>query len=295
MSYVAARLLRVPFVVVLVGAVLIAAVPAAMRQYDAFQVGHAQSCISVVQGPFGRATVFNCEQTLANLYHRPLNELMADAAARSLVLLAGAALLGLSLGGLLGVALALMRRRALASGGIVGLLALLAAIPSFFLAYFLQMLVILLGSGDQGGHVLPVYGFGYDEHIVLPLLSISVPAIAFTAQLVATRMQDVLDADFVTTANAKGLLQSRIVGVHVLPHVRPVLFEALGSGLRVSVASLPIVEFLFSWNGIGALALQSVGVRDAAAFVYAAVALVAVFAVLGAVADLARPRALYRV
>jgi ABC-type dipeptide/oligopeptide/nickel transport system permease component len=187
-----------------------------------------------------------------------------------------------------------MRRRALASGGVVGLLALLAAIPSFFVAYFLQILVIVVGAGDDGGRLLPVFGFGYDEHIVLPLLSISIPAIAYTAQLTATRMQDVLDAEFVTTANAKGLLESRIIAVHVLPHVRPVLFEALGSGLRVSVASLPIVEFLFRWNGIGALALQSVGVKDPAAFVFTAVVLVAVFAILGAVADLSRPRVLYR-
>ena len=294
MSYIIGRLIRVPFVVAVIAGVLIAAVPAAMGQYAAFRVGNAQGCISVVSGPFGRTTVFNCDQSLASLYHRPLNDLMLDATARSFVLLIGAALLGLVLGGLIGVALALMRRRALASGSIVGLLALVAAIPSFFLAYFLQMLVILLGSGDQGGRLLPVYGFGYDEHIVLPLLSIAVPAIAYTAQLVAARMQDVLDADFVTTANAKGLLQSRIIAVHVLPHVRPVLFEALGSGLRVSVASLPIVEFLFNWNGIGALALQAVGVRDAAAFIYTAVALVTVFALLGAVADLARPRALYR-
>src|SRR5438128_1858167 len=156
------------------------------------------------------------------------------------------------------------------------------------------IIVIVLGAREDGGHFLPVFGFGYDEHIVLPLISISIPAIAYTAQLTATRMQDVLDAEFVTTANAKGLLQSRIVFVHVLPHVRPVLFEALGSGLRVSVASLPIIEFLFNWNGIGALSLQAIGSKDSSAFVFTALVLVAVFAVLGAIADLSRPRVLYR-
>jgi ABC-type dipeptide/oligopeptide/nickel transport system permease component len=295
MSYVAARLLRIPLVVAIVGGALAIVAPTAMRAYEAFPVGRAMSGLTVSTGPFGtRVLGPSFEQPLATLYRTPFSELMIDATGRSLVLLAGAAVLALVLGAGIGITLALMRRRAIASGSVVGMLALMAAIPSFFVAYFLQIFVIVVGAGDQGERLLPVFGFGYDEHIVLPLLAISIPAIAYTAQLVSTRMQDVLDAEFVTTANAKGLLQSRIVLVHVLPHVRPVLFEALGSGLRVSVASLPIIEILFVWNGIGALALQAVGAKDSAAFVFTAVVLVAVFAVLGAIADLSRPRMLYR-
>lgn len=294
MSYAVGRVLRIPVVVLVIGSILAAIAPIAMRQYAAFAIGRSTSCVTQIPGPFGAQTVISCERSLADAYRRPFLDLMLDATGRSLVLLAGAAILALVVGSLLGITLALLRRRALASGGILGLLALFAAVPSFFLAYFLQILVIVLGASETGGRLLPVFGFGYDEHIVLPLVSISIPAIAYTAQLTATRMQDVLDAEFVTTANAKGLLRSRIVLIHVLPHVRPVLFEALGSGLRVSVASLPIIEVLFSWNGIGALALQAVGSKDAPAFVFTAVVLVAVFAILGAVADLSRPRALYR-
>jgi ABC-type dipeptide/oligopeptide/nickel transport system permease component len=75
--------------------------------------------------------------------------------------------------------------------------------------------------------------------------------------------------------------------------VRPVLLDALGSGLRVSVASLPIVEYLFLWRGIGQLALEAVGVQDATGFIFSAVVLAGIFAILSAVADLSRPRALY--
>jgi ABC-type dipeptide/oligopeptide/nickel transport system permease component len=80
----------------------------------------------------------------------------------------------------------------------------------------------------------------------------------------------------------------------VFPHARPVIFEALGSGLRVSVASLPIIEYLFLWRGIGQLALEAVGVHDAAGLIFAAVALVTLFATLSAVADISRPQTLYR-
>ncbi len=300
MSYVVSRILRVPLVVAVVWVVLSVVVPIAMTQYAAFVLRPGLACVtppqSIVAGgtvAVVNATVTSCA-SLAEMYRRPFFELFADGMFRSLALLLGAAALALTLGTLLGVAAALMRRRALASGGIVAVTSLLTAVPAFFLAYFLQIAVIVLASSVERSRLLPVYGFGYDEHLILPLLSISLPAIAYTAQLTATRIQDVLDSDFINVANAKGLRTSWILAVHVLPHVRPVLLEALGSGLRVSVASLPIVEFLFNWGGIGELALAAVGVRDAAGFIFTAVALAGLFATLSAVADLSRPRALYR-
>jgi ABC-type dipeptide/oligopeptide/nickel transport system permease component len=60
------------------------------------------------------------------------------------------------------------------------------------------------------------------------------------------------------------------------------------------VASLPIIEYLFNWRGIGQLALEAVGVHDAAGFIFGAVVLAAVFTTLSALADVSRPRALYQ-
>lgn len=296
MSFAARRLLLVPLTVSVVVLVLLAVAPAAMERYQPYDMrfGPGAGC-----QPVGGVILFGASPpprtcpSVADANHRDLTELIVDAAGRSLALLVGAAVLAATLGTLLGVTAALLRRRALASGGVVGLMSLLAAVPSFFAAYFLQILVIVVGA-REGGNILPVHGFGYDEHIVLPLLAISIPAVAYTAQLVSTRMQEVLDADFITTANAKGLLPSWIVRTHVLPHVRPVLVESIGSGLRVSVASLPIVEFLFGWNGIGQLSLQSIALKDVPALLGCAVVLVTVFATLSAIADLSRPRALYR-
>ncbi len=295
MSRALAIILRIPLTIAAVGAVLAVAVPAAMTQYAPYLVRPGIRCIRVgppidFRGPLPPGMC----QGLADLYHLSPVELFVESMFRSIALLVGAAILALVLGTLLGVAAALLRRRAWASGGIVGLTTLLSAIPAFFAAYFLQILVIIVGATPEGGNLLPVFGFGYDRHLVLPLLSISLPAIAYTAQLTATRMQDVLDSDFITTANAKGLRTSWILAVHVLPHVRPVVLEALGSGLRVSVASLPIIEYLFQWRGIGQLALEAVGVHDAAALIFSAIVLVALFATLSALADLSRPRPLYQ-
>ena len=295
MSRTIARILQVPVTVGAVWAILAVAVPLAMAQYAPYLVRPGIRCIRTAV-PVRTDSQFlpGICQGLADLYHLTFPELFVDSMFRSLSLLAGAALLAITIGTMLGVAAALLRRRAFASGGIVALTTLLTAVPSFFVAYFLQIGVIVLGATEEGGRLLPVFGFGYDEHLVLPLLAISLPAIAYTAQLTATRMQDVLDSDFITTANAKGLRTSWILAVHVLPHVRPLLLEALGSGLRISVASLPIVEYLFQWRGIGQLALEAVGVHDAAGFIFCALVLAALFATLSAVADLSRSRVLYR-
>lgn len=291
-----ARLLRIPLTMVIVGTILVAAVPAVMAYYAPWIVRPGIFCVrtSTVPIRFDQPLPAGMCKSLAELYHLTFLDLFVESMFRSLALLVGAAVLALVVGTLLGVAGALLRRRAWASGGIVGITTLLTAVPAFFVAYFLQILVIIIGATPEGGKLLPVFGFGYDSHLVLPLLSVSVPAIAFTAQLTATRMQDVLDADFITVANAKGLRTREILLVHVLPHVRPVLLEALGSGLRVSVASLPIIEYLFVWRGIGQLALESVGVHDAAGLIFSGVVLAGLFATVSALADVSRPRALFR-
>lgn len=285
---VAVRAARIPIVALVLWALFALVIPAAMTTYQAYSIrtGPNTGC------GFGAART--CGQPLTVLYEESLVALIIEAALRSLVLLVGAAAIALTLGVLLGTVAAMLRRRAIASGGLLAMTALTAAIPSFFVAYFLQIAVIVFGSNASGSRFLPVYGFGYDEHVVLPLLAIAIPAVAITAQLTATRVSDVLDADFVTTANAKGLMQSWIMRVHVLPHALPVALEGLGSGLRISVASLPIVEYIFQWNGIGYVALQSIASRDPAAFTASALVLVTLFALLSFIADVGRPRFAYR-
>ena len=290
---IAMRVTRAALVLAAVWATLSVLLPTAMSRYQPFSlsVGAGFGCARVggLAGPGSVGPLTDCGRSLAEVYATTLPALILDAAIRSLVLLAGAGLLALVLGTLIG-GYAATHRHAAGGAGVVGFTSVLGAIPAFFVAYFLQMLIIVLGS-VAGHRILPVFGFGYDDHIILPLLAVSVPAVMTTAQLAATRLGDLLDEDFVTTARAKGLLDTSILRVHVLPHALPVIVEGVGNGLRISVASLPIVEYLFVWNGLGFIALQSIASRDAAALTASAVVLAALFAALGVIADLVRPRA----
>jgi peptide/nickel transport system permease protein len=294
MSPAVLRLIRVPVTVACVWLILAVVVPIAMSAYQPYVVRPGISCVRT-SVPLAQGAPLPAEmcESLAAHYHLPFLELLVDSTLRSFALLAGAGVVALVVGSLLGTSAALLRRRTAGAGAIVALTTVLAAVPAFFVAYFLQIAVVLLGPGAGRDSIVPVFGFGYDSHLVLPLLSISLAPVAYTAQLTATRMQEVLESDFVTAATAKGLPQSWILRTHVLPHVRPVLIEALGSGLRISVASLPIIEYLFVWRGIGQLALEAIGVHDAPALIFSGVALALVFTTLSAVADLSRPRGLY--
>ncbi|HEY8830743.1 MAG TPA: ABC transporter permease subunit, partial [Candidatus Limnocylindria bacterium] len=223
----AVRLARVPATVIALGLLFAAIAPAAMATYQPFTLAPGI-------GPSIRRSGELFVPTIETQYQEPLGTVIAEATVRSFALLAGVAVFSLFVGVLVGITAALLRRRAVSSGVVLGATSVIAAVPSFFLAYFLQILFIFIG-GATGHTILPVFGFGLDGHLVLPLLALSAPAVATTAQLTAVRMGEVFDADFITTANAKGLLPSWIIRVHVLPHVLPVSLEAVGSGLRVAV------------------------------------------------------------
>ncbi len=294
---IALRATRVPLVALVLFAILAVVLPLAMSRYAPYSLvnGPGALCAPPVPAGFGQPPASRtCGVPLTDLYETSLPALVADAGLRSAVLLVGAAVIALTLGVFIGAVSGAIRRRAVASGAVLAVTGLTAAIPSFFVAYFLQIAVIVFGANASGSRFLPVYGFGYDEHIVLPLLAVAIPAVAVTAQLTAARVSDVLDSEFITTANAKGLMQSWIMRVHVLPHALPVALEGLGSGLRISVASLPIVEYIFQWKGIGYVALQSIASRDAAALTASALVLVTLFALLSFIADIGRPRFAYR-
>jgi ABC-type dipeptide/oligopeptide/nickel transport system permease component len=294
---IAKRAARIPLVALVLWAALAVVAPLAMSRYAAYSLvnGPGVLCAPPVAAGFGQPPASRtCGVPLTDLFEMSLPGLIADAGLRSAVLLIGAARIALTLGVFIGAVTGAIRRRALASGTVLAVTGLTAAIPSFFVAYFLQIAVIVFGANASGSRFLPVYGFGYDEHIVLPLLAVAIPAVAVTAQLTAARVSDVLDAEFITTANAKGLAQGWIMRVHVLPHALPVALEGLGSGLRISVASLPIVEYIFQWKGIGYVALQSIASRDPAALTASALVLVTLFALLSFIADIGRPRFAYR-
>jgi peptide/nickel transport system permease protein len=105
--------------------------------------------------------------------------------------------------------------------------------------------------------ILPVYGFGWDEHLILPALVLAARPLANMFRVSNSTVTDMIDADFVRTARSKGLHPRRIYYGHVLRNVAIPLLAALLVSISMAISMLPIVEMIFSWPGIGLALLQA--------------------------------------
>jgi peptide/nickel transport system permease protein len=186
---------------------------------------------------------------------------LARALPRSLGLLLVALALAVLIGLPLGVGAGL-RRETRFSGLLVFLSVLGISTPSYFAAMLLVWFGVWLYR-TTGADFLPVYGFGWDAHLVLPALVLAARPAANVMRLGYNALVDVLDADFVRTAHAKGLGPWVVLLRHVLRNAGVPLLTTVAVSLRFSLAILPIVEYIFNWPGVGQGLLDAIQTQDA--------------------------------
>jgi ABC-type dipeptide/oligopeptide/nickel transport system permease component len=175
---------------------------------------------------------------------------------RSLGLLAISLALGALVGLLLGALAAIYRHRRL-SGWIISFSVLGVSTPSYVAAMFLIWSLVWL-YGQTGLRLLPSFGFGWDLHLILPCLVLATRPMANMTRLSYSALLDTLDADFVRTAHSKGLLPRNVFLRHVLRNAGVPLLTTAGVAFRFSLGMLPIVEYIFSWPGIGLSLLEAI-------------------------------------
>ena len=109
---------------------------------------------------------------------------------------------------------------------------------------------------------LPPYGIGTWKHYILPIICGSIGGIAINARQARSAMLEVIRADFVTTARAKGQKEKIVVNKHMLPNALMPIITGVGGGLANLVAGSPVMESVFSIPGVGAYMLSGVNQRD---------------------------------
>ncbi|MGC8873753.1 MAG: ABC transporter permease [Chloroflexia bacterium] len=137
--------------------------------------------------------------------------------------------------------------------GIVGI-----SVPSFFIAVFLQAGVIRAYRLSAGVRILPVGGFGWDLHLVLPAIVLMARPLAQISRVTFTTLSRLLEEDFVRTARAKGVPTLLIHARHIFRNAAVPIITAVGVSLRFSLSSLPVIELLFGWPGIGFVFFQGI-------------------------------------
>jgi peptide/nickel transport system permease protein len=130
------------------------------------------------------------------------------------------------------------------------------SIPDF---WFALMLVIVFA---QKLHLLPPSGIGGVEYYIMPVAAGALAGIGGLLRQTRSGLLDVMRADFVTTARAKGVAENKVITKHMLPNALIPVITVVGSHFGRCVAGTVIIEQIFSIPGIGAYMLNAVNSRD---------------------------------
>jgi len=158
----------------------------------------------------------------------------------------------------LGVVSAL-RRNSLADHATTLLATVGTTIPNFVLCVFF---ILYFGMTLR---LLPFVGWGDGldvRRMLMPTVILALPAMGFLTRLVRSSVLEVLRADFVRTARAKGLRERSVLRGHVLKNAFVPVLTVLGPATANLVVGSFIVETFFSIPGVGRLFIQSVNARD---------------------------------
>jgi peptide/nickel transport system permease protein len=109
---------------------------------------------------------------------------------------------------------------------------------------------------------LPVSGVGTFAHIALPAITMGSALAAILTRMVRTSMLEELSQDYIRTARAKGLSESAVVYRHALRNAMIPVVTVLGLQFGALLAGAIVTETIFSWPGVGRLAIQAISSRD---------------------------------
>ncbi|MDD4857636.1 MAG: ABC transporter permease [Candidatus Krumholzibacteria bacterium] len=221
-------------------------------------------------------------------YQRPVRELLAEAIPNTLRLTIAALALHILVGIFLGVLSAARRYSPFDRVNTIAAL-FVYSIPEFWLALMLILVFSLKIHALPSSHMqsLDVEGMSAlslfldrARHLVLPAFVLGIASAASTARYMRGSMLDVLREDYIRTARAKGLPENRVILKHALKNAALPVVTIIGLDLPFLLGGAVIVETIFSWPGMGRLAVDAIYARDypvvlAINFVVAAIVIIA--------------------
>jgi peptide/nickel transport system permease protein len=213
-----------------------------------------------VRGDFG----------LSLRYLRPVRDLLAEAIPNTLRLTVAALALHIMLGVCLGVLSAVKRYSLFDKVNTIAAL-FVYSIPSFWLSLMLILLCSLKLGVLPSSHMQSIDAQGLSgfaalldrlRHLVLPAFVLGVASAASTARYTRGSMLEVLREDYIRTARAKGLPESSVFLKHALKNAALPVVTIIGLSLPFLFGGAVVVETIFSWPGMGQLAVEAIYARD---------------------------------
>jgi ABC-type dipeptide/oligopeptide/nickel transport system permease component len=201
----------------------------------------------VARGDLGRSIISN----------KPVSEELTETIVPTVELMLGAMLIAVPIGLLLGT-LAAVRRGTAVDRIIMAISVAGVSMPVFFIGLLLIQYVgfkwdMLPFTGRTG----PVWDGGLPS-LILPALTLGSVLIGPIARITRTAVLEVLGADFVRTARAKGLRESVVIVHHALRNALIPVVTLIGLQAAFLLGGAVVTETMFSWPGVGRLAVGAI-------------------------------------
>ena len=202
-------------------------------------------------------------------FNRPVSDLLGERLVNTVLLVSLGQALAILIGLALGVYAAWRRGTALDAGALIfGLVTW--SLPTFFLG----IILLIVGSSRFG---LPVGGIrtagktfpnewarwnDIGRHLILPTITLTIIYLGEYLLIMRSSLLEVLGEDYILTAKAKGLTDSRILRDHALKNAMLPVVTIIALTLGFTIAGAIQVETVFSWPGLGSTIFEAVGRRD---------------------------------
>lgn len=164
-------------------------------------------------------------------------------------------------GGVLWGALTALFRNRWPDIAIMFLVILGISVPSFVFAALGQLAIIWLNDW-AGASLLPVAGWGTFRHMLAPALVLGLGTMAFMTRLMRSSMLEVMNADYIRTAHAKGLSPGRVFWMHQLRNASLPVITILGPAIAAITTGGFVVESIFAIPGLGRYFVEAVQQLD---------------------------------
>ena len=186
---------------------------------------------------------------------RPVAEVIAERIPATLELGIPAFVLSVFVSVPLGI-IAALRRNQIADRLIMTVSLVGHSLPVFIIG------ILLIFMFSVNWRLFPTFGRGGLANLVLPTIALTVYPLTILVRLTRSSMLEVLNETYIQTAKAKGLSLRRVIAVHALRNALIPVVTIVGLQIAGIISGSAIVETVFSWPGIGWLAVQSIGSRD---------------------------------
>ena len=202
-----------------------------------------------------------------------------------------AIVLGIPLGLWAGLKPGSIAGRTIMAGSILGF-----SLPTFWVGLMLIMVFSVdlgwLPSNGRGPTTellgVPVSFLSWEglRHLALPATNLALFNLALVIRLTRAGTREALLQDYVKFARAKGLSNTRVVGVHVLKNISIPIVTVIGLQFGSLIAFAIVTETIFAWPGMGKLLIDSINVLDRPVIVAYLLIIVTLFIVINLLVDL---------